>query len=148
VVEIRSCHAEDFDDVVKLLHQLWPDKEIDLPSLKIVFDRGLASESQKYICAVEEGKVIGFGSLTIKNNLWQEGYICHVDELVVDDVYRQKGTGTKILQRLIDAAGEKNCRRIELDSAFHRREAHKFYEKLGFENRAFLFSKVLQPGPQ
>jgi glucosamine-phosphate N-acetyltransferase len=34
-------------------------------------------------------------------------------------------------------------RRVELDSAFHRKQAHRFYEQLGFENRAYLFSKAL-----
>jgi len=143
VVEIRFCSEKDFDDVVKLLHQLWPDKKIDLLSLKKVFDRALVSDSQKYVCAAEGGKVVGFGSLTIKNNLWQEGYICHVDELVVDSNFRHHGIGTGILRHLITIAKEKNCRRIELDSAFHRKDAHKFYENLGFENRAFLFSKIL-----
>lgn len=29
------------------------------------------------------------------------------------------------------------------DSAFHRRDAHRFYEQMGFERRAYLFSKEL-----
>lgn len=144
MVEIRQCDKADFDDVAKLLRQLWPDKPIDVHSLVTVFERALFSNSQKYICAVEDGHVVGFRSLTIKNNLWQEGYICHVDELVVDNNYRHHGVGTQILHQLIVIAKEKGCRRIELDSAFHRKEAHKFYEKSGFENRAFLFSKILQ----
>lgn len=143
-IEIRQCRAEDFDEVAELLRQLWPDKPIDLPSLRPVFERALVSDSQKYICAAENGKVVGFGSLTIKNNLWQQGSICHIDELVVDNAYRHRGVGTQILQQLIGIAKEKGCRRIELDSAFHRKEAHQFYERLGFENRAFLFSKVLE----
>jgi hypothetical protein len=32
---------------------------------------------------------------------------------------------------------------VELDSAFHRSQAHKFYQQEGFENRAYLFSKPL-----
>jgi len=143
MMEIRPCNVGDFNGVLRLLHQLWPNKEINSVSTKIVFERGLAADSQRYVCAEENGKVIGFGSLTIKNNLWQQGYICHVDELVVDDSYQHHGIGTQILQRLIVIARDIGCRRIELDSAFHRKEAHQFYEKMGFENRAFLFSKSL-----
>jgi hypothetical protein len=40
-------------------------------------------------------------------------------------------------------ARRQGCKRIELDSAFHRAQAHALYEDLGFEKRAFLFSKVL-----
>jgi len=32
---------------------------------------------------------------------------------------------------------------VELDSAFHRIESHRFYENLGFQKRAFTFSKEL-----
>lgn len=35
------------------------------------------------------------------------------------------------------------CKRLELDSAFHRVLAHEFYERLGFEKRAYLFSREI-----
>jgi GNAT superfamily N-acetyltransferase len=143
MIQIRQCNNDDFNDAVALLHQLWPDKPLNRKLLRIVFDHALTSEWQKYLCAVENDRVIGFGSLTIKNNLWQEGYIAHIDELVVDSEYRGKGIGTQLLQQLMIQAKEKGCRRIELDTAFHRKEAHRFYEQQGFENRAYLFSKVL-----
>jgi GNAT superfamily N-acetyltransferase len=47
------------------------------------------------------------------------------------------------LQQLLSLAKQKGCRVIELDSAFHREEAHRFYEHLGFEKRAYLFTKTL-----
>ena len=34
-------------------------------------------------------------------------------------------------------------KRVELDSGFPREKAHAFYEKLGFEKRAYLFSYIL-----
>ena len=48
----------------------------------------------------------------------------------------------RLLERLASLARERGCRAMELDSAFHRVEAHAFYEKLGFEKRAFLFAKT------
>jgi glucosamine-phosphate N-acetyltransferase len=36
------------------------------------------------------------------------------------------------------------CKQFELDSAFHRKEAHAFYEQRRFERRALLFSKPLR----
>lgn len=97
MIQIRQCRAEDFGDAVRLLHQLWPDKPLDTAALKTVFDRALASEVQAYLCATDGERVIGFGSLTLKNDLWQEGYLGHVDELVVDSAYRGRGVGTLLL---------------------------------------------------
>lgn len=126
-----------------LLRQLWPDKPLNPASLRTVFDRALVSEAQTYLCAADGERVVGFGSLTLKNNLWQEGYLAHIDELVVDGAYRGKGIGTQLLERLIALAREKDCRRVELDSAFHRKEAHGFYRQQGFADRGVIFSKIV-----
>ena len=128
---------------MRLLHQLWPGKPLDTASLQAVFNRALASESQVYLCAADGRHVIGFGSLTVKNNLWHEGFLGHVDELVVDSEFRGQGIGTRLLEQLLAAARQRQCRRVELDSAFHREQAHQFYQRQGFESRAFLFSKVI-----
>lgn len=143
MVQIRKCSEADFNEVLMLLRQLWPDKPLNTRSLQSVYDIALSSENQKYICAVEDSKIVGFGSLTIKNNLWQEGRLGHIDELVVDNDYRGKGIGRQLLAQLIVLAKEQKCKRVELDTAFHRKEAHHFYEQQGFENRAYLFSMVL-----
>ena len=143
MIQIRQCKADDFAAVVLLLQQLWPGKRLDTHALRTVFDRALVSKQQTYLCAVDGERMVGFGSLTLKNNLWQEGNLGHVDELVVDEGCRGRGIGTQLLDRLIVLAGDLGCRRVELDSAFHRKQAHQFYERHGFENRAFLFSKVV-----
>jgi hypothetical protein len=83
-ISIRACHIEDFDAVVSLLRQLWPDKPLNPASLQTIFNEALVSDSKAYLCATDGKRVIGFGSLTIKNNLWPEGHLGYVDELVVD----------------------------------------------------------------
>jgi len=141
IVIIRECKETDFEQVFKLLEQLWPDKTLDREKLRQIFLQGLKSEFQSYVCAVIGENLVGFCSLTIKNSLWQAGLLGHIDELVVDKHHHGKGIGSRLLGSITKLAKEKGCRRIELDSAFNRTEAHKFYEKNGFENRAYLFSK-------
>lgn len=143
MTEIRLSTEDDFQDVLLLLGQLWPDKAIDREAVWQVFHRALRSPSQTYLSAMAGSRVIGFCSLTVKNNLWQEGNLGHVDELVVDREFRGAGVGSALLDRIIEAARDAGCKRVELDSAFHRKAAHKFYEDRGFENRAFLFSRLL-----
>jgi GNAT superfamily N-acetyltransferase len=126
-----------------LLTQLWPNQPLERNRVQCVFNRALASDRQIYLCATLQARVVGFGSLTIKNNLWQQGYLAQVDELVVDLNHRRQGIGAQLLQRLAGLALERGCPRVELDSAFHREEAHRFYEEQGFQKRAYLFSKSL-----
>jgi GNAT superfamily N-acetyltransferase len=143
MVQLRKAIPEDFADLLILFRQLWPTKPINEGRLREVFLRVIAAPGRQYFCAVMEGRVVGLGSVTIKDNLWQEGTIAYVEEIVVHEDLQGKGIGTRLLERLISSAKENGCRRVELDSAFHRKQAHQFYEQHGFENRAFLFSRAL-----
>jgi len=143
MANIRECTPGDFEQILPLLQQLWPQKALCQDRLRLVFERGLASDAQTYLCAVEGDHIVGFCSMTIKNNLWQEGFLAHLDELVVNRAHRGCGLGSQLLEAMILLAKERGCARVELDSAFHRTEAHAFYERQGFENRAYLFSKPL-----
>jgi len=143
MIHIRNCKAEDFEGVVALLRQLWPDMPLELDALRRTFDRSLASDRQIYICAVSGQQAVGFGSMTIKSNLWSAGFVGYVDEMVIDGAHRGRGIGTQILDHLVSTARDLGCSRVELDSAFHRKSAHAFYEQRGFQSRAYLYSKPL-----
>jgi GNAT superfamily N-acetyltransferase len=140
---IRDVSGRDFDQVFGLLKQLWSYKELDYEDMKKMFDHNLQSADHFYIVALYGPQVVGFCSLTVKNNLWVQGFLGNIDEMIVEESYRGQGIGKKLMKRITEIAIEKNCRRLELESSFHRGEAHQFYEELGFEKRAYLFSKEL-----
>lgn len=142
-INIRNCSSDDFEGVQKLLQQLWPDRNFNVKDLREVYERALSSQNQKLMAAVASGRIVGFCSLTIKNNLWQAANLGVVDELVVDAEYRGFGIGKMLMEKITQIAIENECKRLELDSSFHRKEAHQFYERLGFKARAFWFSKEL-----
>jgi GNAT superfamily N-acetyltransferase len=140
---IRNSKLEDFADVILLFKQLWPGKELNETDLMTVFSRGMELDSDEYLSVELNGKVIGFCSFAIVNNFWQEGQIAYVYAMIIDDSFRGQGIGTELLKRVFDKAKLRGCKKIELDSGFPREKAHKFYEKIGFEKRAYLFSKAI-----
>jgi GNAT superfamily N-acetyltransferase len=143
MAQIRKCVSADFPQVAALLTQLWPQKEQNLFKVRGAFDRALGSSMQRYVCAVEDGEIVGFASLSMKNSLWQEALLANLDELVVDEAWRGQGIGSALVDHVVDMARKTGCPRLELDTAFHRTDAHGFYEKRGFEKRAFLFTMAL-----
>jgi GNAT superfamily N-acetyltransferase len=142
-ISIRNVSIADFEQIFELLEQLWPNKTLYFEGMKDMFSLNLQAPNQHYICAEIPSKIIGFCSLTIKNNLWQQAFLGNIDELVVDENYRGKGVGKALLDKIIEIAKSHGCVRVELDSGFHREKAHAFYRSLGFESRAYMFSKPI-----
>ncbi|TCL73339.1 ribosomal protein S18 acetylase RimI-like enzyme [Hydrogenispora ethanolica] len=142
-ITIRPAVGSDFPAVFALFHQLWPGRELHEAAMSAVFERGLASGADTYLCAVAAGKVVGFCAYAVMNNFWQEGRIAYIYAMIVDEELRGRGFGATLLRQAIDCARTAGCKRIELDSGFPREGAHRFYERLGFEKRAFLFSLEL-----
>ena len=140
---IRKSTEKDFDKVFPLFEQLWPNKELDKKELRIVFNRGVNSDTDELLCLVSSNEIIGFCAYAIVNNLWQAGYISYMYAMVVDEKKRGKGLGTLLMREAIKDSKNKGLKRLELDSGFQRERAHEFYLKLGFEKRAFLFSYTL-----
>jgi GNAT superfamily N-acetyltransferase len=146
-MQIRNCTPGDFDEIAALLLQLWPGKPQNREKLRRVYFGALSRPGVHYFCADRDGKIAGFGGLTIKENLWQEANLAVLDYLVVDDALRGEGLGGALLDHAIGIAHDNTCACLELDSAFHRREAHAFYEHRGFEKRAYYFSLGLTETP-
>lgn len=140
---IIKADKNDFEGIFLLLMQLWVDKKFDKEKLKKAFLSGLEDDAQEYLVIKYEKQIVGFASLTVRNSLWIEGRIGHIDELIIDQKLRSKGIGTRLMQELIKLAKTKGCNRIEADTGFQRKRTHKFYELLGFEKRAYLYSKKL-----
>ena len=142
-LKIRRTRRDDIDAIVPLLQQLWPAQPIDWKAARDIFESGLASGRRAYLCACLGEKIIGFGILMIRDCLWLQGEVGYICDLVVDQEHRGAGVGTALVERAVEIARQRRCRRVELDSGFHRLEAHRFYERRGFEKRAFLFSRIV-----
>lgn len=138
---IRYANPDDFHKVACLLKQLWPNKAQHETALKEVYLRSLESDHDMLLCAEMGDEVIGFGSMVLKNSFWQEGNVGYVTALVIDEEYRNKGIGRTLLDSFHEMASKRGCKKIELDSGFHREQAHGMYEHYGFEKRAYVFSK-------
>lgn len=142
-MKIVKAKKSDFYGVFELLNQLWPDKNLNRFKMRNVYYRGISYKFQEFLVAKEKNQILGFGSMVVKNSLWQAGNLGYIDELVVDERVRGKKIGARLLQAMIILAKKHDCRTIKLDSAFFRKRAHKFYENKGFKKCAYLFLKEL-----
>ena len=126
-VDLSPKHQKSLE---KLFFQLTGHEVSDVNIEKMLQDK------QNFYAALEEdGHLIGFGALIIYR-VPSAGEVGRIEDVVVDENYRQKGFGKLLVEKLISIAKEKNLKKINLTSNPQRIAAHKLYEKLGFQKRA------------
>ncbi|CAM4067902.1 aminoalkylphosphonic acid N-acetyltransferase [Yersinia intermedia] len=96
----------------------------------------LVAVSGKNICGVI---VINFIIPVHEEGLWGV-----ISALVIDEVYRGKRIGQRLLTEVESIAKDKMCTHIELSSSEVRTKAHKFYESNGFKEVRKRFVKQLK----
>jgi GNAT superfamily N-acetyltransferase len=67
----------------------------------------------------------------------------YVDDLVTAAAHRSRGVGSALLAELTARARAEGCRWIDLDSALHRQDAHRFYIRESLPIVAFHFGRAL-----
>ncbi|WP_369196860.1 GNAT family N-acetyltransferase [Streptomyces djakartensis] len=137
-LEIRPVVADDVPAIVAMLaddplgaRRESPD---DLTPYLAALERLSADPNQHLVVAVRENRVVGTLQLTIIPGLSRrgatrsiiEGVRIHADE-------RGSGLGTQLIEWAIDASREQGCQLVQLTSDKTRVDAHRFYERLGFE---------------
>jgi len=137
--KVLPARPEDFAAVLVLLGQLWPGREINREAIYKVYLDNLTSPFHKYYVAGNPGGVVGFISVHIITNLWAQGCLLQIEELVVHETLRGKGIGRLLVDQALALGEESGCRSVEVTSAIHRSGAHRFYESCGFKKMAYHF---------
>jgi GNAT superfamily N-acetyltransferase len=102
-----------------------------------------ADKNYATFVAVSDGKVCGmigtFTSYSYEHNS-PSGRIL---ALVVSEKMRGRGVGRALIAAAENHLAQKNIRRIAVNTRFERKEAHEFYEKVGYTRNGFRFVKEL-----
>ena len=81
-----------------------------------------------------EGSVVGTFHLTFIRQVSNRGrLIAQVESVAVAKSARSRGAGTAMMKWAIDEAERRGCLRVQLTTNVARVDAHRFYERLGFE---------------
>lgn len=95
------------------------------------------------LVAEDDGQVIGLSGGRVSRYFEKNGLYAQIVILVVADSAHNKGAGTALVEAVEQWAREQNALDIVVNSGVHRNEAHRFYERRGFERTGFRFRKSL-----
>ena len=94
------------------------------------------ADPKQYLAAVElDGDLVGTFQITVIPNFGRKGMKrCLIEAVHIRPGLQGQGLGTRMMQWAIDYAREAGCGMVQLTSSNLRPDAHRFYERLGFEH--------------
>jgi GNAT superfamily N-acetyltransferase len=94
----------------------------------------IASGRGAVLLAEVDGEVVGVCQLIVFRHLQSRGGLCaEIESVHVHPDQRGQGIGAILMESAVARARELGCYRVQLTSNNVRTEAHRFYERLGFE---------------
>ena len=138
-MQIRELDLKELQTVYDVLSQLRVDlsyKEFE----DLIYD--MRHMEYRMIGIMDADELITYAGVAVQTNLYHKRHL-YVFDLITDEKYQGKGYGKMMLDYLVDYAKMGMCENIVLSSGFQREDAHRFYEKNGFDKKSFVFLKTL-----
>ena len=136
-----SLVIEEIDDSV--LGRTWPvisqlRPHLDETGYRAMVGRMRRTDGFRVIAAVRDGVVVGVAGVRPMELLYA-GRILQIDDLVVDAGERSGGVGKALLDWVKSEAVRDGRVEVHLDSGMQRLDAHRFYDREGFERLGVHF---------
>jgi len=131
---IRAADASDSSGVQLLLEELEGRAFYQDIFSRIYTEYLEAPLTLIFVATQEEGEIIGFISCKGQSLLHHEGLVFEIQELVVTADHQGRGVGRKLIDVLKSELTRLEAKSIEVTSNKRRKEAHAFYQSVGFLN--------------
>ena len=127
-------------DAFPLIHQMY--KKMDYKGFESALDEMILNNNYKMVAGFYDEKMIAISGYWIARMLYCGRYL-QASNLVVDENFRGRGAGKKILNYLENKASKLGCDKMVLDSYSENKKSHSLYFREDFYIRGFHFMKDL-----
>ena len=145
MITIKPITTSDLELYAILCDELFGSKTI-LTKLEVVLTKIISNPDYILVGAKDEtGKLVGsVMGITCLDTVGECRPFMVLENLIVRENCRRLGIGKKLVEYIEEQAREKSCYFIMLMSLIKRKEAHQFYESLGYSaNIAKGYKKYL-----
>ncbi len=139
-VQIREATIDDIDSLCSLTKEL-KGSSISNEDMNNRLQFVKMSPFDFLYVYEEENTIFGLLGFRIRENLEDVTRYGEISIISVDSTIRRKGIGQVLMDYAEQLAKEHNCIGTWLVSGMNRKEAHPFYEKLGYEVNGYRFVK-------
>jgi GNAT superfamily N-acetyltransferase len=147
-VKIRRAKLGDEGAIEQLYRQLHADyKSPGAQRMRRAFQAMLDNPDHTILVAVKEGEILGAIHVLIFRHLARTlRPMAIVENVVVDSGSRGAGVGKRLVAAAVEIARREKCYRLSLTTNRKRKDAHRFYERLGWQRTHFCFTLPLIGG--
>ncbi|MCT2535750.1 GNAT family N-acetyltransferase [Aquibacillus koreensis] len=151
---MEIIQSKDYEQIARLnksvhdLHHSWyPDvfKPYDYENIKYFFQQIMKEPTCKFLLVQDDSHAVGYAWAEIieyKHNPFRKD-VKLLYQIAIDERYRSKGYGEKLMDALYSVARKNEIKRIELDYWVQNVMADTFYKKEGFKKtRAFVYKEL------
>ena len=103
----------------------------------------MQAECRGVLDAELNGMVVGCLSTSVMRVLHRPAPVGRISMMVVDEALRGRGIGAALVRAAEDALAEQGCYMVEVTSNLRRTEAHRFYERLGYDRTSVRLARTL-----
>lgn len=137
---IRDAEPADAPQIVELLRFLGHPIAID----RVVENLARLAQLRELPLIAEDGThILGLIGLHIMVTVHRDSAVGRIPVLVVREDAQGRGIGRKLVETVEKRLSDAGCKLIEVTSNNRRLDAHRFYEKLGYEKTSSRFMKRL-----
>jgi len=136
-MKVRVATQEDLPEILKMLFQdqATPSDELgpNAPCYADALREMQASGTNVTYVAELDGRIVGTFMLTFIRHLLRQGsLVAQIEAVRVEAPLRGRGLGAEMMRWAIEEARRRGCSRVQLTTNNARKDAHRFYERLGF----------------
>lgn len=140
-ITVRDARRADLPHIVALYrtdeltrkHNVDSTGELE-PGYYSAFEAIEHDPRNRLLVAESGGVILGAFQLTFIPDMQPDGRdVAMVENVIVDGTARSRGIGSAMMLWAVEEARRKGCSQVKLTSNVKRADAHRFYERLGFE---------------
>jgi GNAT superfamily N-acetyltransferase len=138
-VLVREVRAEDAASIAQLLTELGYPVETDAVPRRL---EQLGQAGDLVLIAELDGSIGGLAHLHVSPSIEHDRPAAKLSALVVAERHRGSGVGRALVEAVEAEARGRGCGLLFLTTAERRADAHRFYERLGFERTGRRYAKL------
>jgi N-acetylglutamate synthase-like GNAT family acetyltransferase len=141
-IALREAVAADAEHIAALIDQLgYPVSAEDVAERLNLIE----ASGQKVLVAELDGRAIGCLSTSTMTVLHRPAPVGRISMMVIAEDLRGQGIGAKLVAAAERTLRDKGCQLVEVTSNLRRTDAHRFWERIGYDRTSVRFAKDIFP---